>query len=454
MCACMCGIGVCVCVRVSGEREKTLLRQTSHSLHRLFRRGSRTSLSSVPSMVQNRTNIREAPSSKDLDDLFDILSTTSSERYDDQRSPGPKSLVSSPISNSYVSSPLSNSLVSSPLSNPIITSQIPLKDPDTMMNVLPTSTPDKSCSPFPGLRNPSSPPSHQSMPDLLADTNPLSPQRALVVKVDIPPKSHSISNMLDQVVQSEKQPKARCRDGHREMTKPLFQPSTEPVKRRILSPTDNEKAASAAPTPAFLHKTSPLATNGMQNGRDLPPKYQNQTRQRAKSTDGVLSNGYEMDMDLSRATSEGDVLQQSTVEGSWLQNGSEGSLEYGSAESLENGVNASTPTGVPSENGLKRCSNPGSQTEELVCTYGDSASSDCKNSIDRRTSIERRDSVMSDTSAMSSNLLFSATLGFLSPDSPIMSKSSSQSKDLPRLSTQRPSITLMDILTDEDLDEM
>lgn len=163
---------------------------------------------------------------------------------------------------------------------------------------------------------------------------------------------------------------------------------------------------------------------------------QSRAKQRAKSADDALSNGYsaddtdEMIDDLFRTVSESDILSHSPPEdgqGERMENGSPED-ERGLDRTLT-GSNTPTSQSTPSRKEKRR---------RLPNSIG----------YEQETSFERRDSD-------ASSLLFNAGLGYLSPDSPILkgttsSPSLSKQGSSTRLSVQRPSLTLMDHLNFDD----
>lgn len=71
----------------------THIRIHTHTTHRLFQGGSRNSLrgSSEELVTRDTSLITHPKDAKQLDDVFDILSTANSKRFNDQRSPSPSS---------------------------------------------------------------------------------------------------------------------------------------------------------------------------------------------------------------------------------------------------------------------------------------------------------------------------------------------------------------------------
>ena len=320
--------------------------------------------------------------SHDMEDVFNLLSSASSDRIDDQRSPiplVPKYKVSTgSLQNKHV---YSNGL-----------------------------TPD-------------SPPAY-SMPDLTADEYPTPSEDVFTqFELDMHPKSYSVVNLLDE----ESSSRGRGEDmpvplAVRHLGELPSQPSSEPTKRRIhTSPLRNGVTHSSQSTPGASRRgssplTSPLTTaytktspcaKSSRNTSPASAVYQyvnsRSKNMKAKSSCDLLSDDT-TDLDLFRAASEGEIKPQTS--------------DY------------------VSDDGRTLQSDPNTSNLSTLSELD----FDISGHFDRRAS----------DACTSSTLFFSASLGF-SPDSAIMKGTPPRDCSRDRLNNPRPSITMMDILANEEL---
>ena len=320
--------------------------------------------------------------SHDMEDVFDLLSSTSSDRIDDQRSP-------IPIVPKYKVSTGS------------------LQNKHLYSNGL----------------GPDSPPAY-SMPDLTADEYPIpSEDVSTQFELEMQPKSYSIVNLLDEESSSEGRGEVvPLAPAVRHLKQLPLQPSSEPTKRRIrTSPLRNGVTQSSQSTPGASRKalsplTSPLTTahtrtspcaKSSRNGSPASATYQyvnsRSKDMKAKSACDLLCDDT-TDLDLFRAASEGEIKPQTS--------------DY------------------VSDDGRTLQSDPNTSNLSTLSDFD----------FDISSHFERR---MSDT-CTSSTLFFSASLGF-SPDSAIMKGTPPRECSRDRLINPRPSITMMDILANEEL---
>ena len=383
---------------------------------RLFRKGSSVSLASVIEKPVDSSRHKQRPD--ELDNLFDMLSTVSSNRYDDQRSPIPT------IESSSSKSP-------DPAVVPNISPSMPLRSPREEHKTKGYSHTNSS-----SLFQPHSLPTHPSMPDLSGEDN------SHTLHCYPVPLSQSLTYHRGIGVQSSGELNTRGVDYHdHEIARPSFQPCTEPPRRRVPT-TDDRKLASVTPTPTTLHRLTqqPKVYSHL-------PFPQAQVKQKAKSTNDVSSNGY-ADVDASdpmidnlfQTLSDVDILSyplSPEMEFGQVQNSRGGESSGGSTAGEEDTTLLYNHAGCFIEsNGLR-----GSPRSELIkngrglligCdSFEHQAFSQCG----------RKDSTLSDTN----NLLFSASLGFLSPDSPILKTMSSSPKDYKHRPTMLDAISIEDI---------
>ena len=217
----------------------------------------------------------------------------------------------------------------------------------------------------------------------------------------------------------------------RHIRDPPLQPSSEPTKRRMhTSPFHEGETQSAASTPGITHrttaytKTSPSA-NSPKNISPHSIVYVKtsgeKTKIKARSVSDMLCGGSTVigDYDLFRAASDGGIKPQTS--------------DYVSDDgrTLQPGPNTSDLSDAIIS-GLEENGFDADLDESNISGYSDRRASDA-------------------SSVMSSTLFFSASLGF-SPDSEIMK--GTPPRDSPRFTNPRPSITMMEVLTDEELAEM
>lgn len=221
----------------------------------------------------------------------------------------------------------------------------------------------------------------------------------------------------------------------RHIRDPPLQPSSEPTKRRIhTSPFHEGETQSASSTPGTTHKVSSSLTTtysktspSTKSPKNISPHSAEivyvktsgeKTKIKARSVGDMLCDSSTVieDFDLFRAASDGGIKPQTS--------------DYVSDDgrTLQAGPNATDANNSGlEENGFDMDLN-----ESNLSGYSDRRASDA-------------------SSVMSSTLFFSASLGF-SPDSEIMK--GTPPRDSPRFSNPRPSITMMEVLTDEELAEM
>ena len=393
--------------------------------------------------------------SRGLTDIFDMLSLASSDRMNDQRSPVPLAPTGAGRNPHTNPTPLPKYLLPTSSSSPKGTSPLLHSTGVKPVHSMPDLSTDHEVLPSPVLR----PGQHGVMETA-----------AISIKVDIQQGS-DVSSEASSKQSTPDDPCAGSEDdphtlawGRQEAdqfeTEPFsLEPKSEPLQRRTLTPVNEwRESSSAQTTPETIKKVSRpsheyTSTNRYGNstiedptqGKLSPERVQfDDEHTKANSTDAILSDHSDAatTKELFRTVSDGKLKRRSAFkrDDTWSKH---------TRASLQQRRNSKTKRiATTMENGFE-CS---PETDENGWTISAQRG---ERDLEDSGSCER----MSDTSSVrSASLLFSASLGFCTPDSPILKTASFRpppgSRDSQRLTNPRPSITMMDLFTDESMAEM